>query len=278
MERMDNIFRIVTWNCNKATIARRGVWDYLFEMDPDVALLQEVNSMPDEVCSAYEYQMDKAKKKDGLPQKFSTVLLVKGHISEKLLFPASEKWIEEELQSFSGNLVAREIVPDNGPQMTPIKAISVHGHDNPIDSTKFNGIDVTGVCLTQNPDPGVWVIDLLRASLAHQRPDLNQPWIVAGDFNTSETFDWRSGGPRGNREYLDCMEELGFTECLRKSQGRLTPTFRNTCGGAVKHQIDHLFVSSVLAERLITCDTGSIERVFNAHLSDHLPIIADFQL
>jgi len=72
------------------------------------------------------------------------------------------------------------------------------------------------------------------------------------------------------------MTRSGYTECLRAWTGRLTPTFRNTADGAVRHQIDHLFVSGLLEKSLLKCEVGSAARVFNGGLSDHLPIIADF--
>ena len=103
-------------------------------------------------------------------------------------------------------------------------------------------------------------------------------WIVAGDFNLSETFDNWPGGPRGNVEYLERMQSIGFTECLRHYHGKLVPTFRNPRGGAIKHQIDHLFVSPPLIEHLCDCRTGDPDRLFGEGLSDHLPIIADFDL
>ena len=74
------------------------------------------------------------------------------------------------------------------------------------------------------------------------------------------------------------MAGLGLIECLRKSRGALTPTFRNTTGGAIKHQMDHLFVTEALASRLVSCDTGSRERVFDSGLSDHLPLVAHFRV
>ena len=269
---MDTNFRIVTWNCRRATMVS-GVWDYLLEMDPDVALLQEVGSIPEKVYSIYDCQMSRATSKVGSPQPFSTALLVKGRIGNKLSLPSHEKWIEEELQRFSGNLVAFEILPNNGP---PIKAISVYGPAWPVDRQRLSVRDVTGVRLTLNRD--VYVMDLLWSSLKYQRQELDQPWIIGGDFNLSETFDLWQVKPRGNREYLDRMRELGLIECLRQSKGILTPTFRNPRGGEFKHQMDHVFVSPVLAERLVACDTGSFDRVFNAKLSDHLPIVADFRL
>ena len=46
----------------------------------------------------------------------------------------------------------------------------------------------------------------------------------------------------------------------------------------IKHQIDHMFVTEALLSRLVTCKTGSQDRVFGSNLSDHLPVIADFRL
>jgi hypothetical protein len=63
------------------------------------------------------------------------------------------------------------------------------------------------------------------------------PWIVAGDLNSSVTFDtmWQEG-PRGNQEIQDRMSALGFTECLRFSLCgtillRLDLTAKNTAAG-----------------------------------------------
>jgi endonuclease/exonuclease/phosphatase family metal-dependent hydrolase len=71
------------------------------------------------------------------------------------------------------------------------------------------------------------------------------------------------------------MTTSRYTECLSTAQARLVPTYRHT-DGSVKHQIDHVFVSADLAERLLLCSVGSPERVFAGGLSDHLPIVADF--
>ena len=144
----------------------------------------------------------------------------------------------------------------------------------PVDRTRLDGIDVSGVKLSQNPN--VWVSDLLWAALNCQHPTLSAEWVIAGDFNASETFDQWRGGPRGNREYLDRMASVGLVECLRHAQGRLTPTFRNPSGGAIKHQMDHLFVTAGMAARLIRCETGAQATVFDGRMSDHLPIVADF--
>ena len=136
---------------------------------------------------------------------------------------------------------------------------------------QLTGIDTSGIRLRLNRD--VWLADILLAALPAAD---GSEWVVGGDFNLSETFDAWPGGPRGNREYLDRIADRGFTECLRKTTGRVTPTFRNPSNGAVIHQMDHLFATSGLADRLTRCEVGSADRVFGLRLSDHLPIVADF--
>ena len=113
----------------------------------------------------------------------------------------------------------------------------------------------------------------------------NAYWIVGGDFNSSETFDkeWQIKNnisydlqSHGNKEILDRMVNLGFTECLRKyNNDKIIPTFKHS-KGEIAHQMDHLFVTERLITKLINCTVGDQTIVFDK-LSDHLPIIADFK-
>lgn len=267
---MNNTFRVLTWNVHRA-LKRRSVWNYLQELSPDIAVLQEVSSVPANILSNYGVKSKYAVGKKGNLQKFSTLILVKGRIGDEILLSSDKLWVSNELGYFSGNLVASQILPDNGP---PIKVISAYSPAWPVNPERLINIDVTGVKLTDNPD--VWVHDLLWAGLSHLRPHPNEPWIVAGDFNASETFDLTFGS--GNKELLKRMSNLGLIECLRYSKGKLTPTYKNVKNKRIEHQIDHLFVTSILAQRLINCDVGDRARVFDKGLSDHLPIIADFRL
>ena len=128
--------------------------------------------------------------------------------------------------------------------------------------------------MTQNRD--VWATELMWAALRSMHIANEEPFIVAGDLNSSETFD--DPRPRGNREIIERMNALGFYDCLRMFKGKLTPTFRTPHGGMVMHQLDHLYVTPMLLSRLVQCDVGSAERVLEPRpmLSDHLPIVADF--
>jgi exonuclease III len=264
--------KVVSWNCWRAT-ADSPAWDYLLELDPSVALLQEVRSLPPKILDRFACDVRPAAGKTGAPQRFGTALLVRGRIGDAIRLAGHSDWIDVELERFAGNLVGRELFPRDGP---PLKAVSVYSPAWPIKLERAADIDSNRVKLPTNPD--VWLADILWASLQHHRASPTDRWIVAGDFNMSETFDQMTWSNGGNREYLDRMAALGLTECLRKSRGVLTPTFRNTCGGAIKHQMDHVFVTEALAAGLESCDVGSQERVFGAGLSDHLPVVARFNL
>jgi endonuclease/exonuclease/phosphatase family metal-dependent hydrolase len=177
--------------------------------------------------------------------------------------------VEEPLDLFRGNLVAARVRTGSRRFFT---AVSVYSPAWPVDAARLSAIDTTEVRMALHPARSVYVADLLLDAI---RGGDERPLIVGGDFNLSETFDSWSGGPRGNREYLDRMASCGMVECLRHVTGQLTPTFRNPRGGAVIHQMDHLFVSQDLVVSLIDCRVGDANLVFGKRLSDHLPILAD---
>ncbi|KON33028.1 hypothetical protein AC477_02130 [miscellaneous Crenarchaeota group-1 archaeon SG8-32-1] len=52
--------------------------------------------------------------------------------------------------------------------------------------------------------------------------------------------------------------------------------FQNSTDKKVIHQIDHLFVTNNLYSQLRGCAVGDKLVIFNEYMSDHLPIIADF--
>lgn len=167
------------------------------------------------------------------------------------------------------------------PEKAPVNVVSVYSSAWPVDKNRLKGIDVSSVKLKSNPD--VWGTEILWAALKHVVSDGN--WIVGGDYNISETFDreWQDEhgvkyGIRssGNREILDRMQQLGFTECLRGNNGKIIPTFRHS-NKEVAHQIDHLFVTNNLYQRLKGCTVGDESVIFGKSLSDHLPIVADFE-
>ncbi|MDQ2683720.1 MAG: hypothetical protein M3Y37_09365 [Chloroflexota bacterium] len=271
---MTQAFRIVAWNCRRAT-QTSAVWDYLLELDPDIALLQEVSGIPDRVAAGYAVASGVPTTRSGRPQRFRTVLLAKGEILADIELPAPNDWVARELDLFKGNFIARSVRLESGFE---VRVISVYCPAFPIDWSRLEGIDPTGIQLTQNRD--VWPTEILWASLRSMQIGPADHLVAGGDFNSSETFDTHWGKPRGNLELMERMNALGLRDCLRAFQRRLVPTFRSPRGGSVIHQIDHLYVTPPLLQRLAQCDVGSSSRVFEAlpALSDHLPIVADFRV
>lgn len=260
--------RVITWNMRRAT-ETSVAWKFLADLNPDIALLQEVSNIPKNIKESFDIKFHKAIGKTGKSQQFGTAILVKGKIIDKLPLSSEYDWVNCELEYFAGNLVSFVVQPDGYPVLNVISAYSPAW---PIDTSKYKEVDITTVKLKQNPK--LWVTEILWSALKNTNL-VDVPWIVGGDLNSSETFDLTFSS--GNREILDRMEALGFTECLKKYNAKPTPTFKNPRDGKTIHQIDHLFVTDSLFSVLKNCTLGDESTVFGKSVSDHLPIIADFE-
>lgn len=195
--------------------------------------------------------------------------MVKGKILIQEVLVSEYDWVNSELQKYAGNLLHCKVGLATG---EVYNVVSVYSPAWSVATDNYSKEQVEQIKLQQNPD--IWVTELLWAGLKNSNLKFSS-WIVGGDFNSSKTFDLPI--PRGNKEILDRMEALGFTECLRTATGRLTPTFRNPKGGEIIHQIDHLFVNEPIAQNFIDCATGDNLNIFEESISDHLPIVADFR-
>ena len=166
------------------------MWDYLLGLRPDVALLQEVTAVPTRVTSEFALLLERATGRGGNLQRFGTAILARGQIGPPIQFTGPHDWVDDELKRFAGNMLARVVKPQKWQEL---KVVSVYSPAWPVDRARLQGLNVSPVKLTQNPD--VWVADLVWACLRHQPPAPEDPWIVGGDFNLSETFELVAGRP-----------------------------------------------------------------------------------
>jgi len=243
--------RVITWNLRRAKEGSEA-WNILSELNPDIALIKP------------------ARYKTGAPQRFGTAVLVRGEIIEPIKLCSKLEWVNKELEFFEGNFVGCRARLDNSTE--ELNIISVYAPAWPADKQRLEGVNTDSVRSESNSD--VWPIDILWTGLKDTVSN-NQKWMVGGDFNTSETFDESWGS--GNKEFLERMRGIPLLECLREYSGRIVPTFQNAQNKKIVHQIDHLFITENIFNKLEKCKTGDQYEIFEASISDHLPIIADFK-
>ncbi len=261
--------KIVTWNMNKATRKRTASWEYLLRLEPDIALLQEVNSIPSQIDNSYEVLYEKATRKNGKPQFFGNAIIVKGKIIKRILLTSKYKGVNDELLNLNGNFLCADITLKDTSRFI---VVSVHSPAWAISKQKFSPDEIQEIKLKNNKD--VWGTELIWTSLKKHLLNTSQTWIVGGDFNASATFDLPRN--RGNQEFFDRMKDIGIEDCLFNFNEDLVPTFRNATDKKVIHQMDHLFAMNELRKKIKHCSTGSIKDIFDNSLSDHLAIIAEF--
>lgn len=264
--------KIITWNMRRAT-QKSAAWDYLQQLDAEVAFLQEVNTIPESVRSQYSVHSLPAITKSGKVQTFHTVILSKHPFIGDVELSSTIAWVTDARAFFKGNIIAKSIEVNN----QKINLVNAYSPAWIVPDTFTAGVDVTGVKLKQNPH--VWATEILWKCLIDHPLIHSDGWIVGGDFNSSETFDYLWGSsPRGNLEIIERMNALGLYDALRTQYGCLVPTHKNNRGGKVIHQMDHLYMSRHLLDAVTDCCTGTHEDVFEGNLSDHLPIICSIDV
>lgn len=262
--------RVISWNLRRAQ-ANSPVWDYLLKAAPDIALLQEVGAFPKTIYDTFAVVARPAIKRHGTPQSFVTAVISRYPVVRELELQTDDPWVQEQARFFHGNLVGTRISVPNSPILN---VVSVYSPAWEVRREKWTGMDMSHLKLAANPE--IWCTEILWDLLRKTMPTTDGEWIVGGDFNSSETLDFGRKGDRGNREIIARMNALGLTEVLRTHNGKLVPTFQNAAGKAVIHQIDHIYVSTGIVDRLTTCDVGQASAILDRGLSDHLPIVAEF--
>ncbi len=268
--------RFICWNMNKRR--QRPTWEYLLELKPDICLLQE--SKPP---TSLEFGLQSRLNSDFriIPneeggQTSGSALLVRHGLSTKQARFSSAKspWVANSLNALGRAFVVAELEWAD----KIILLVSGYSHAylvpslNP-DMSVEDRIEAARASYKKNG--ALWGLYLLWRWLTTEV--LPRPCIVGGDFNASVKYD-RSWG-EGHQEMLDRYTQAGLVECLRQfhPDPESTPTFKNTDGGAIIHQVDYLWATPDLAALLKSCSVGSRE-IMDRRLSDHLPIIAEFGL
>lgn len=262
--------KIVTWNLNNRR-SNPEAWQSLFELRPDIALLSEVNHVPEDLKD-YDAFFEFAVGHQKTLRNFKTGLLVRGKIIGDFELHAKHSWINEALSVFTGNFVSKIVELRSGEKLA---VISVHMPSWQFQYENFTSDDVSDVMLPNYSK--MYMSELLWSALKNTVPERFEDFVVGGDFNTSEFIGNTKRTHDANKAAIQRMLDLGFAEAVRSINGGPVPTWRSPRKNTLmKHQLDHLYVSGSLRKRLSTARVGDQENFFGRNLSDHLPVIADF--
>tara|TARA_B100000131_G_C17983373_1_gene559556 strand:+ start:154 stop:963 length:810 start_codon:yes stop_codon:yes gene_type:complete len=265
--------KIISWNTNRATKSSK-VWEILTELDGDVLLLQEVTDIPSSFLSKYDYLTAVPRTKNGKEQRFKTTVLSKTPLLQDLNLQSKINWVNNELDFFSGNILSCTTKINN---KLKINLISVYSPAWPIPDSRLEGIDISSIKLKSNPK--IYCTEILWALLKDSLSGNSGSWIIAGDFNSSTTFDWMWGKkPRGNQEIIDRMNSLGFVDSLSSYERQLVPTFMNLRNKKLIHQLDYVYLDETLSRKILRSYALDNQQIFDEPISDHLPVITELKL
>lgn len=263
--------KVITWNVNKASLDREGVWQMLEREDADILLLQEVTRIPVEFLRRYNCHARFPRFFGGHNAQFQTAVLAKGRVNTTPFLVSRIEGVNKVHSTRYGWIHECEVIEDAGAEC---RVISIHSPAFPVPRKEIDDADFQAIKLTNNPE--LWFTEILWSLLQNANLGNDANWIVAGDFNSSVKLDEPRN--RGNREVIQRLNALGLTDCLsRHDDGQPVPTFQHS-SKAVEHQLDYLYVNAPLLDRLKSARVPGHDEVFgtNPRLSDHLPIVCEF--
>ena len=296
--------RVLTWNMNKASSSpwaesSAKKWKSFLEMSPppDVAMLQEVNGVPGDISERYHVEYVKASWLGGGKAKFGTAVLARKSdwkIGSEVPWKSEHDWVNRIQERFPGWLVGRQVENGSGDRYM---AVSVHSPAWPLwceeceegrsASCKLpalceilDGVDVKPVKLKAPDQWYLWFTEILWSLLkgATAGDGGASKWIVAGDFNSSVLFDESKN--TGNGEIIDRLNALGLLDCVFKHHRERKPTywaFRERKRQPPVHQLDYVYVSAPVLDRLRDVALGGGLPEEDKWRSDHLPVVCDFR-
>ena len=256
--------KVLSWNVRGAHTGSDGVWVPCRECAPDVALLQESRGLPEDIAASHHVHAYPAASRNGGRQSFSTVVLLKGDRGWSVRPSSNDVLLHDGLQAYAGNLVHVRWKDADGKVWNMVSCYSpawpLFDREGPRRRRRFDGFK-------SMLSDDLWLTDFIHLYAAEHLND--EPWVVAGDFNSATTFSWEKGQ---NQEVLDNMRAAGLDEAVRLLHGGPVPTFRHA-RGSVKHQLDHFYINSKARQDFVGCRVLSDSGVFEQGLSDHLPLV-----
>lgn len=219
-------------------------WDYLLHnLKPDIALLQETGSSPE------NFEDNKVIHK-----------LVKKNLNNSIYCESGDIEDLEILDRQKMGLISSMYLDETGKK---IFLISVYGNLSFIGTLDF-------VLLETIQE----FVECLRAEFKAKHI------LIAGDFNMDRRMDDNPTGTKFSKKgetrhnnFFDGILNLDFEDCLRKRLPEHVQTYRHNRGN-YPWELDHMFATPELNKRLKLINVYLDDNILK--LSDHNPIVADF--
>lgn len=246
--------RVISWNMAH----NRRAWEYLGELDPDVALLQEVNpsKAPGWVHEKWPDQVAWP------PASWSwrSAILAKPGL-DLTPFPGGPEGMEV------GGWIATGFV--TLPDGTNTLVGSVHAPPLRVSPEHLVGHDPASVKLSKSRVPRYYDV----AYATYRNRTRGGPFIVGGDWNISRDL-WRVLHPdTHDKEFFDRAARDGWTDCYRRDHKHEGQTWYRA--GNLPYQFDHVFCDEKTAQSMRSCEIDP-HPASCLRVSDHAPLKLEF--
>ena len=152
--------KVLSWNVNRAGLARRLLWETIRREDPDIALLQEVGALPSWVSEHYACHLVTPRYFGGQDAPFSTGALSKWPVETSSFLSSEFDWVNTIHLERPGWIVECRVGPEMG---NPVHVVSVHSPAFPVPRRSLVGVDTSVIKLKNNRD--VWFTEILLVPL-----------------------------------------------------------------------------------------------------------------
>lgn len=253
--------RVVSWNLARNSVGRSNItheraWRFLEALDPDIALLQEVDP-PDWVAARDGWTLV-----PGRYEKWGSAILAKTGLNPTAFDGEPEGRLER-----VGYLATGTVSLADG---SSLLLGSVHAPISQADADDLGGRHPEDVKRPLEPVP--YHNDVAYA--IYRDRVKGRPFLVSGDWNVSRLWDYHYSQTH-ELDFFRRAEHDGWVECYRlfHPEGEGRTWYRDP---EPPYQQDHAFCDTLTAESLTSCviDPYPAARL---KLSDHAPLIMEFR-
>jgi len=246
--------RVISWNMKN----KKSNWTFLSSLSPDIALIQEAynlnNTSDNNFVNDFTHKLK-------VKNKVNNFIYSPRNKSERINFP----------KEFNKDFICVRTTTKNENE---IFLLSIYGN---LDWHKFPNSEIK-LKKWFTIFTGQLAITITFLKTQYNARNI----LIAGDFNCERRMDdnptstkFMKNGERINNLFFDFILGMGFKNCVRKYYLEPQRTHKHV-RSSYKWELDHMFCTAELYDLLENIEI--LDYVIQNKLSDHNPIIADFNI